>query len=160
MKRAKHFLAVTLIFLVASVQCTLASSSLSSFLYYNKYEVFKTISYFAHPGNDFQYATYYVDGNYIYATIYSTGKFSGWDYTLDLVIHKSGKFDYLEVISDTDIAPAFLVSNLIKSYLDRLFEDRHSEFLSYVERLYGQRLYDMYAEDMCLAYLSFKYYLN
>ena len=161
MKRAKRFFAVTLVLVVASVQCALAGGSLSNFLYYNKNDVFKTVSRIAHPGNNFQYASYNIYGDDIYATIHSKGKFSGWDYTMEVRIHKSGsKFDYLEVISDDDIAPAFMFSDFAKGLLNELFKDYHSRFLSFVENMYGERLYDMNARRMCLAYLSFKYWLN
>ena len=161
MKRAKNYLAVTLFLIVVSVQGALAGNGVSGFIKYNDYEVFKTVSLIAHPGNTFQKATYNISGDNIYATIHSTGDFSGWNYTMKVRIHITGsKFDYLEVLSDDDIATAFRFADFAKSLLNERFKDYHSSFLRFVENMYGERLCQMSAKRMCLAYLSFRYWLD
>lgn len=160
MKRARQFFAITLILVVANVQYALAGG-VSNFLSNNGYDFFKTVSLVAHPGNNFQRATYNVDGDCIHATIYSTGKWSGWSYTMKVNIYKSGyKFNYLEVVDDNDIATAFEAANRAKGIINDLFQYNHSELLSFAENMYGERLYDMNAKRMCLACLSFMYWLN
>lgn len=152
MKHLRRIFTLTLLLFTVSIQFATAQSIESQWrdFFYSKNQLaYRTICRLAHPFNTYVSGSMYMDGSYFIVTVNSE------KYTIRVRIHKSGdRFDSIETLSDTDWAPAWVASNLIKSFANDMYENYHSDVIARVERIYGQRLYDMNAKQMCLAVLT------
>ena len=152
MKQLRKFFTLTLLLFTVSIQFAAAQSIESQwrdFFNAKNQLAYRTICRLAHPTNTFVSGSMYIDGGYFIVTIHSE------DYTLKVRLHKSNdRFDSIEKISDNDWAPTWVFSNIIKSFANDMYENYHSDVIARIERMYGQRLYDMNAKQMTLAALT------
>ncbi len=160
MKTLKRLFAAVALLFVVSVQFANAQSledQWRAFFRSDDNLPYRTICRLAHPTNDFVSGSLYLDqNNYIIVTIYSED--SDGSYTLKVRLHFSSngrpRFDSITKISDNDFPSAWFAARLIKMAADDIFEDYHSETLTLIEDMYGQRLRDMNPQELTLAALT------
>ena len=157
MKATKHFFLLALLLCFAGIQNTTAQSlesQMRSFFSYNDNQAYWWLSKCAHPTNTFKYGTLTMSGDNVYVTVNADGSWSG-NYDTKVRLHKNGsRFDYIEVISDTDWAPAFEATNIIKNLVANYLNNNFHDSLSMLESMYGKRLVDMNGKELCAAIIT------
>lgn len=157
MKKLKRIIAVTLLLFVASIQFVNAQSresEMQRFFSSDSNLPYRVICRLAHPTNTFKGGSCSVYGDNVEITIRGEGWF-GDIYRLKIRLHQSGnRFDELNVISDEDPISPFMLSEVAKNYANDIYRDYHSDTIAMIEYVYGQRLRDMNARQMCLAVLT------
>ena len=151
MKTIRRIITVTLLLFTACVQTTTAQnleSQMQGFFSYNNNRAYVLLSKFVHPGNTFRSGYCKMSGNYLYITIYST------KYNFTAKIHKNGSiFDSIEVLGDTDWAPAFLASEVLKDLAIEIWRECKPETVTKIEKIFGS-LNNISSEQLCLAALT------
>lgn len=157
MKTIKHFFLLAFLLCFAGVQNTAAQSlesQMRSFFSYNDNQAYWWLSKCAHPTNTFKYGTLTMSGDNVYVTINADGSWSG-NYTTTLRLHKNGsRFDYIEVVSDTDWATAFEATNIIKNLVANYLNNNYRESLSMLESMFDKRLVDMNGRELCSVIIT------
>lgn len=114
---------------------------------------YRTLLRFAHPTSTFVSGYCYEYDDYIKVSIYSISEGTKYNTIIRLYL-KNGIFSRLVVQECTDAFPCFLAADFYKIALEDIFSDYQSDTLKYLERLYGKRLSDMDAKEVCTVALS------
>lgn len=157
MKKVTRSLILVMMMLMASLQNISAQSiesQMRSFFSYNENQAYWWLSKFAHPTNVFRSGSLTMSGENVYVTIYADGASSG-SYTTKFRIHKDGsRFDYIEVTSDNDWVSPFIATEIAKNLAANFFRNNYPDTLSMIENMYGKKLDDMTARELCASVLT------
>lgn len=147
-------MAATALLFTAGV-ASVSAQSMVAFFDYNESEALKAISLAAHPSNDFIYGTVFPGKEYVEIWITTEGWILSEIKTKFKLYKKGAFFTHIEVFSDDDPYPAFRASNDFKNFVLDMLEDAYPDTIDEIEDFYGEDLYDLTAQQLCCAYLSY-----